>query len=226
MDAGRSLATDIEKILFGMTVGSCQNLSLNPPTQYICQENIFAKGWRPKEKTSELKAKSWQKLRAKNFGFGRKLCKSYQTYAICRDIKICCNLRNFRKTLGKRSTFGLIFSRQMRHYARNRKFANLIQYNMQIYHVVVHFLPKKHCFWPKKALFLPKNIQKVRISRQIVISRQSRWVQTFRRRPFVPSHNFCHPVTWYILHFILNQICKFAFVAKIATNTRMTSMCC
>ena len=160
MDAGRSLATDIEKILFGMTVGSCQNLSLNPPTQYICQENIFAKGWRPKEKTSELKAKSWQKLRAKNFGFGRKLCKSYQTYAICRDIKICCNLRNFRKTLGKRSTFGLIFSRQMRHYARNRKFANLIQYNMQIYHVVVHFLPKKHCFWPKKSTFFAKKYPK------------------------------------------------------------------
>ena len=22
-----------------------------------------------------------------------------------------------------------------------------------IYHVIVHFLPKKHCFWPKKALF-------------------------------------------------------------------------
>ena len=65
-----------EKILFGMTVDSCQNLSLNPPTQYICQENIFAKGWPPKEKTSELKAKGWQKLHAKNFGFGRKLCKS------------------------------------------------------------------------------------------------------------------------------------------------------
>ena len=23
------------------------------------------------------------------------------------------------------------------------------------------------------------------------------WVQTFRRRPFVPSHNFCHPGQFY-----------------------------
>ena len=58
MDAGRPLATDIDKILSGMTLDSCQNLSLNPPTQYICQENIFAKGWPPKEKTSEIWTKS------------------------------------------------------------------------------------------------------------------------------------------------------------------------
>ena len=25
-----------------------------------------------------------------------------------------------------------------------------------VYHAIVHFLPKKHCFWPKKALFLPR----------------------------------------------------------------------
>ena len=39
-------------------------------------------------------------------------------------------------------------------FARNRKFANLTRYNMQ--YIIVHFLPKKHCFWPKKALFCQK----------------------------------------------------------------------
>ena len=34
---------------------------------------------------------------------------------------------------------------------------------------LVNFLPKKRCFWPKKALFLPKDLQKVRKSRQIFI---------------------------------------------------------
>ena len=50
--------------------------------------------------------------------------------------------------------------------------ANLQLYLIKIchiYHVIVHFLPKKHCFWPKKALFLPKDLQKVRKSRQILI---------------------------------------------------------
>ena len=42
-----------------------------------------------------------------------------------------------------------------------------IIYNM--YHVIVHFLPKKHCFWPKRALFSTKDLQKVRKSRQILI---------------------------------------------------------
>jgi len=41
-----------------------------------------------------------------------------------------------------------------------------------IYHVIVHFLSKKRCFWPKKAL-LTKDFQKVRKSRQILISRQN-----------------------------------------------------
>ena len=40
---------------------------------------------------------------------------------------------------------------------------------MQYNHVLVHFLPKKHCFWPKKGPFLPKDLQKVRKSRQILI---------------------------------------------------------
>ena len=38
-------------------------------------------------------------------------------------------------------------------FARNRKFAKLTQWYMQYIpcnHVIVHFLPKKHCFWPKK----------------------------------------------------------------------------
>ena len=52
-------------------------------------------------------------------------------------------------------------------FARNCKFAKLTKCN--IYHVIVHFLPKKHCFWPiKKALVLPKDLQKVRKSRQIL----------------------------------------------------------
>ena len=38
-----------------------------------------------------------------------------------------------------------------------------------MYHVIVHFLPKKQCFLPKKELFLPKDLQKVRKSRQILI---------------------------------------------------------
>ena len=56
-------------------------------------------------------------------------------------------------------------------FARNHKFANLTQYNMQyrvfhnsftfnsfsetpcIYYVIMHFLTQKHYFWPKKALF-------------------------------------------------------------------------
>ena len=38
-----------------------------------------------------------------------------------------------------------------------------------MYHVIVHFLPKKHCFWPKKTLFLPKDLQKVRKSREISV---------------------------------------------------------
>ena len=43
---------------------------------------------------------------------------------------------------------------------------------MQLYHVIVHFLPNKHCFGPKMALFLPKDFQKVHKSRQISISWQ------------------------------------------------------
>ena len=53
-------------------------------------------------------------------------------------------------------------------FVRNCKFANFTKI-CYIYHVIVHFLPKKHCFWPKRALFLPKDLQKVRKSRQILI---------------------------------------------------------
>ena len=38
-----------------------------------------------------------------------------------------------------------------------------------IYHVIVHFLPKKHCFGLKRALFLLKDPQKVRELGQILI---------------------------------------------------------
>ena len=44
-------------------------------------------------------------------------------------------------------------------FARNYKFANLTQYNLQ-YLPIMHFLPKKHCFWPKIALFLLREFPK------------------------------------------------------------------
>ena len=51
----------------------------------------------------------------------------------------------------------------------------------------MHFLPKKHCFWPKKAPFLPKDLQKVRKSRQILIRDKIAYV---RAQNFRPSQNF------------------------------------
>ena len=53
----------------------------------------------------------------------------------------------------------------------------------------MHFLPKKHCFWPKKALFLPKDLQKVRKLQQILIRDKIVYVWV----PPVPPCNFCHP---------------------------------
>ena len=61
---------------------------------------------------------------------------------------------------------------------------NVLQWNSYIqefrdhawlpsYHVIVHFLPKKHCFDPKKYFFCPKSSQKVRKSQQVLISRQN-----------------------------------------------------
>ena len=38
-----------------------------------------------------------------------------------------------------------------------------------IYHVIVHFLPKKHCFYPKGTFFAHISQKKVRKSRQILI---------------------------------------------------------
>ena len=51
----------------------------------------------------------------------------------------------------------------------------------------MHFLPKKHCFWPKKALFLPKDLQKVRKSQQILIRDKIAYV---RAQIFCPNPNF------------------------------------
>ena len=48
---------------------------------------------------------------------------------------------------------------------------------------MMHFLPKKHCFWPKKALFLPKDLQKVRISWQILIRNKIVYVWATFRHP-------------------------------------------
>ena len=54
-------------------------------------------------------------------------------------------------------------------------------------HVIVLFLPKKHCFDPKE----PRVFQKVRKSRQILISLQkSVCSKLFGEGPL---HNFCHP---------------------------------
>ena len=58
-------------------------------------------------------------------------------------------------------------------FATNASFLRVIT-NLQIYlsticnicrHVIVHFLPNKNCFLPKKTLILPKDFQKVRKSR-------------------------------------------------------------
>ena len=65
-------------------------------------------------------------------------------------------------------------------FAKNASFLRVIA-NLQIQfsiicnmcYVIVHFMPKKHCLWPKRALFLPEVFQKVRKSRQILILRQN-----------------------------------------------------
>ena len=98
------------------------------------------------------------------------------------------------------------FFRQIRNYnfcnkcvvfTHHCKSAKLTHYDMQLYHVIVRFLPNKHCFGPKMALFLP-NISKKCINRDKSQYRDRMatacvQVQTFLRRPFVPSHNFYHP---------------------------------
>ena len=78
-------------------------------------------------------------------------------------------------------------------FARNCIFANLTQYDMQYLPCRSAFLAQDTLFLTQKALFLPKDFQKVRKSRQILILRQS----SVLRRPFLPSHNFCHPaISW------------------------------
>ena len=93
------------------------------------------------------------------------------------------------------------FFRQIRNYnfcnkcvvfTHHCKSAKLTHYDMQLYHVIVRFLPNKHCFGPKMALFLPK------ISKKCINRDKSQYrdrmatacvqVQTFWRRTFVPSH--------------------------------------
>ena len=87
-------------------------------------------------------------------------------------------------------------------FARNCKFGNLTQHKMQ-------YLPCNSALLVQETLFLrrkkntficPKiSKKKVRKSQQISISRQNMLGlkifvrdQTFRQRPFVPLHNFCH----------------------------------
>ena len=70
------------------------------------------------------------------------------------------------------------------------------------YHVIMHFLPKKLSFWLKKNnLFGQRFPKSAYIATNSNITTKLRMlglkiyvpVQAFRRRPFVPSYNFCHP---------------------------------
>ena len=74
-------------------------------------------------------------------------------------------------------------------------------YDMQYIQWSSALLLKKHCVWPKSPFLgqsLPKSvwiatnlniaIKKRMLGLQIFVQ-----IQTFRRRPFKPSHNFCHP---------------------------------
>ena len=79
----------------------------------------------------------------------------------------------------------LLFLRQMRHFWRNCKFANFTQYSMQ-------YIP---CNSALIALFLtttkntvlPKDFQKVRKSRQILISHKIAYEQTFIYQGFIEN---------------------------------------
>ena len=55
-------------------------------------------------------------------------------------------------------------------FARNRKFANLTQYNMQYILCNSALLAQETLFFTQKGIFLPEDFQKVRKSRQILIS--------------------------------------------------------
>ena len=54
-------------------------------------------------------------------------------------------------------------------FARNSKFENLTQYNMQYIPCNSALLSQKTLFLTQKGTFLPKDLQKVRKSRQILI---------------------------------------------------------
>ena len=90
-------------------------------------------------------------------------------------------------------------------FARNCKFASWIHYDMQyIPYLIVHFLPKKHCFWPQKPFSWPKSSKKC-VNHDDNFDKKAYMlglkmfvqIQTFRWWPFVPSHNFCHPASMY-----------------------------
>ena len=70
-------------------------------------------------------------------------------------------------------------------FARNCKFANLIQHNMQYIPCNSELPAQETLFFTRKTLFLPKVFQKVRKSRQILIFWQNVRAQNFR-----PSPNF------------------------------------
>ena len=80
-------------------------------------------------------------------------------------------------------------------FARNCKFANSILMICNIYNKIVHLLPKKHCVWPKSP-FLGQSLPKsVWIATNLNIVRKKAFFlsKSKLRRPFKPSHNFCHP---------------------------------
>ena len=72
-------------------------------------------------------------------------------------------------------------------FARNSRFENLTQYNMQYIRCKSEFLAQEKLFLTQKGTFLPKDLQKVRKSRQILIRNKIAYV---RVQNFRPSPNF------------------------------------
>ena len=102
-------------------------------------------------------------------------------------------------------------------FATNASFLHVIA-NLQImlsticntYHVIVNFLPNnKNCFDPKKHFFAQRFQKSAYIATNFNIATKQRMLglkifvrnQTFWQRPFVPSHNFCHPDSYTLIFF-------------------------
>ena len=77
-----------------------------------------------------------------------------------------------------------------------------------LYHVIFFYL-KKHFFCPptsKKCINRDKSWYHDKQRMTMLGHRISGRVQTFRRSPFVPSHNFCHPEIWMDLSSLRHQV--------------------